>query len=90
MMGFLRDCTGKGDRKQELTICDNGKEKLYIINQEAIWNLCQTGAWRKISQLILSQNRLAEIIRDPPNMEKRIHFQKRSVKEKLRLTTGEL
>lgn len=32
-MGFLRDCTGKGDKREELAICDNGKEKFYIVNQ---------------------------------------------------------
>lgn len=46
-MGFLRDCTGKGDWKEELTVCDNGKEKLHIINQgaRAGGGVCGLHAW---------------------------------------------
>lgn len=34
-IGFLKNCTGERDRKEQLITCDNGKEKLYIINQGA-------------------------------------------------------
>jgi len=51
-MGFLRDCTGKGDGKEELTICGNGKEKLSIIKQGARvgGDGCDLHVWSKSTE----------------------------------------
>lgn len=43
-MSFLRNSTGERDRKEELTICDNGKEKLNIINQGAMDTVSMPGS----------------------------------------------
>ena len=64
-MGFLRDCTGKGDGKEELTICGNGKEKLSIIKQGARvgGDGCDLHVWSKSTEHTW-QSRLLQQLRE--------------------------
>lgn len=63
--------------------CECGRkiDYLCIKVQKVIWNLCQAGVWRRISQQTQSQNSIAKIISDLSNRKIRIHLQKRSSKK---------